>query len=312
MMLVRDIDKALDMRIVLKLRQNSELFNLLSELKTKLPVYIYGKNQETWMTAYFSKNMKVQKIDILLRRFDAIELEDSFAIDTRINNVNDLAIISKLMELPSFIINRSDISEGFLNIYARFHSSQMDEVSLLLSEYTSDIENSRVDWLGPSPGIMSIMDLINSEYPVSLITYQIPMNGERNIFGKLKDEEVIAEVKNMNSRNGAFRAVLYTENPLKEEEMNEFFAISKNGKIHMIEMENTFLSLVREAANNSHIMRVRFFIKPSGDRLETSVFVPTENVYEYYSILFNIARKYGNRITVKHILPYSQEIWNYV
>ena len=310
-MLVRDIDMGLDMRMILKLRQNTELFNALSELKTKLPVYIYGKGPEAWMTTYFSKNMKIQKIDVLLRRFNAIELEDSYAIDSRINNVNDLAIINKLAELPSFIINRSDISGGFLNIYTRFHSSQMDEVSSILSEYTSDTENSRVDWLGPSPGITSLMALINSEYPISLITYQIPFEKEGDIFGELKSESLIAEVKNMNSRNGAFRAVLYSEKPLNENTKG-LFPISKDKKIHMVEMENTFYSLVREAANNAHIMRVRFFIKPFGDRLETSVFVPTENVYEYYSILFDIARKHGNKITVKHILPFTQEVWNFV
>ena len=58
-MLVRDIDMGLDMRMILKLRQNTELFNALAELKTKLPVYIYGKGKEAWMTTYFSKNMKI-------------------------------------------------------------------------------------------------------------------------------------------------------------------------------------------------------------------------------------------------------------
>jgi len=41
-MLFRDIDRKLDMRLVIKVRQDTDLFNATSELGIKLPAYVYG------------------------------------------------------------------------------------------------------------------------------------------------------------------------------------------------------------------------------------------------------------------------------
>ena len=47
-MLIRDIDKKLDMRLVLKVRQSTELFHATSDLGMKLPTYIYGVDGQAW------------------------------------------------------------------------------------------------------------------------------------------------------------------------------------------------------------------------------------------------------------------------
>jgi hypothetical protein len=42
------------------------------------------------------------------------------------------------------------------------------------------------------------------------------------------------------------------------------------------------------------------------------VFLPTASIYEYYSIIFDVARKTENRVVVRHLLPYTQDVWNFV
>ena len=310
-MLVRDIDRKLDMRLVIKVRQSTEFFSAIADMHTKLPVFIYGKSGEAWMSTYFTRDSRNAKIDMLLSRFHAIEKENSFVVDTRINNVKDLAVINKLMRLPSFIVNRSDMSGGFINIYARFHSSQADAVSSLLAEYTADGMNARVDWLGPSPGITSIMNLINSEYPVSLVTYELPMNGSEESLREILSGEVMAEASNTQGNDGSFSTVLYSQNPIHGN-VEGLSPISPDDCLYSMEMRNSFLTMVRDKANEQHIMRTRFFIKPAGERLQITVFLPTTSTYEYYSIIFDVARKTENRVAVKHLLPYTQDIWNFV
>ena len=310
-MLVRDIDRKLDMRLVLRVRQNTEFFSAIADMRTKLPVFIYGKNGESWMSTYFPRDSRNSKIDMLLSRFRAIEKDDSFVVDTRINNVKDLAVINKLIHLPSFIVSRSDMSGGFINIYARFHSSQADAVSSLLAEYTADGMNSRVDWLGPSPGITNIMNLINSEYPISLVTYDLPMNGDEKSIRIILSGEVMAEASNTLENNGGFSTVLYSQNPIHGD-VDGLAPISPEDGIYSMEMRNSFLTMVRDIANQQHIMRTRFFIKPTGERLHITVFLPTASIYEYYSIIFDVARKTENRVVVRHLLPYTQDVWNFV
>ncbi|MCL5881678.1 MAG: hypothetical protein M1592_03740 [Candidatus Thermoplasmatota archaeon] len=310
-MLVRDIDKKLDMRIVLRVRQSTEFFGAIADLKTKLPVFIYGKNGETWMSTYFQRDSRNSKIDMLLSRFHAVEKEDSFVVDARINNVKDLAVINRLIHLPSFIVNRSDMSRGFINIYARFHSSQSDAVSSLLAEYTSDGMNARVDWLGPSPGITSIMDLINSEYPISLITYELPMNGEEDPIRAIMSDDVMAEVSSSPSTDGTFTTVLYSRNPIHGN-IEGISPVYQEDGIYGLNMRNSFFIMVRDRANEEHIMRTRSFIRPVDGKLQVTVFLPTASIYEYYSIIFEIARKTDNRVAIRHLLPYTHDVWDFI
>lgn len=264
-MLVKDIDKRLDMRPILKLRQDTELFSSTKGISQKLPVYIYGKDDTSWMATYFSKTGPNSKMEILFKKFDAIELENAYVIDSRINNVKDLNIINKLMEVPSFVINRSDISEGFLNIYARFHSSRLGEISNLLAHYTADFQNSRISWLGPSNGIIAITEIINSEYPISLVSYRVPIGDEDSAIRDIICEPgILAEARNNLHADNNISAVLYSDQDISGKYDGVKTVSSKDG-IYQIEIRNEFHNMVRHEANERHIMRIRYFIKPVGN-----------------------------------------------
>ena len=311
-MLIRDIDKKLDMRLVLKVRQSTELFHATSELGLKLPSYVYGVDGTAWISTYFPKNIKGNSVNLLLNKFNAVEKEDAYVVDSRINNVKDLAVVNKLMDLPSFVINRADISRGFLNIYSRFHSSDLENVSDLLAEYTSDLENSRVEWMGPSPGIMRTMDLINSEYPVSLVTYEFRLDiDDRDIAALAKDPGIIAELKNSESRDGKLKLVVYSENP-EPLDMSGMRPISTHEGIYDLSFSSAFVSSVRDAANREHIMRLRYFIKPFDGKMRVSVFLPSASMYEYNSILYEMARKKDHNVAIRYLLPYTQDLWDFL
>ncbi len=298
-MLVRDIDRKLDMRVILRLRQNTELFNLTRELKGKFPVFLFNRDEETWMSTYFPKEQRNQRLEIVLKKLQGIEKENSFVIDSRINNVKDLRIVNKLIEIPSFIINRSDMNNGFLNIYARFHSTNLPDVSENLSAYTGDVENSRVEWLGPNPGIMKTMDLINSEYPVSLVTYVVKLEGENKALSELAhNANTLVEIKNSQMSDGKFQAVMYSNSDLTKL-IKGVNVISKEDGIFEMPLTDEILESVRDASNRDHIMRLRFFIKPEDGNLEVTVFLPSSLLYEYYSVLYNLSRKMDGKIIAK-------------
>lgn len=311
-MLVRDIDKRLDMRLILKLKQDTELFKVTADVDLTLPVYIFGKENTTWMSTYLPKLDRNSKIELINRKFKSVEMENAYVVDSRINNVKDLAIIDKLMDIPSFIVNRSDMSNGFLNIYARFHSSRIAEVSALLSEYTADSENSRVDWLGPSMGIISITDLIHSTYPLSIVSYRTPFTEDDKVLSDLMGEGgVMAEVRNSFNREGKISAVLYLDHNI-DGKYDEVQTISAEDGVYQLDTHNVFHNIVRDEANKLHIMRTRYFIKPQGEDAEITVFMPSGSVYEYYSMLYGIARKHKNDIVVTGLRPYTPSIWEYL
>jgi hypothetical protein len=207
------------------------------------------------------------------------------------------------------MVNRNrNLRYGSLNVYARFHSSQIRKVSNLLAVYTSDSENARVDWLGPSQGIINDIHKINEDYPVSIVTFEIPVDGTEPNLNKIRQEEgIIAEAMNNKSVDSAFRVIIYSNHPVEG-----FSSIDRKTFIYEFLIHTPELSLIRKESNEKHIMRIRYFIRIVNEKLEVTVFLPTSTVYEYYSILYKIARENKQDIIVKYLLPYSQEIWEFI
>ncbi len=311
-MLIREVDKSLDMRLILRLRQNTELFNASSEIEVPIPVFIYDIEDKVFMRTYFPKNRKIRNLDLIIKKFEAVELEDSFVTTTRINNVKDLAIVRKLLLLPSVMLNRADMSKGFLNLYIRFHSSILEKISALLSEYTVDTANSRIELLGPSPGLMEIMDLINSQYPVSLITYEIEVPENDENLAPMLQLNAVAEVKISTTGSGGFLAVIYTRDVKGKQLPKGMEELSVQDGLYSFTISNDILRTIREESTKSHIVRMRFFVKPGDGKLQVTVFLPSNQVYEYYSIIFNVARASNNVVRIKHILPYGRDVWDFL
>ena len=311
-MLFKDIDKKVDKRLVLRLRQSTEFFKSVDGLDLTLPVYIFGKGEETWMSTYFPKTAMNQKMDLLLRKFNGIEKENSFVVDTRINNIQDLSIIDNVLDVPSFIMDRSDMSNGFLNFHGRFHHSQTEQISKLLADLTIDSENARIDLLGPSPGIIEITEQTQSVSPLSMVAYRLPIEEEERAYTNLlSDETSIAEIRNSRYHDGKISAVLYSNGPLEEEISKECIVSAQDG-IYQIEVPNTLHNIVRMTANQRNILRYRYFIRKRVDDLEIFVILPTSGLYEYYSILFEIARENNYKLNVTNVMQYSSGIWDII
>lgn len=311
-MLVKDIDKKLDMRVVLRLRQETDFFTATKDLGMTLPAFIYGKEEQIWMSTFLPKSTRNQKIDIIKMKYKGVELENSIVVETRINNVKDLGVVRKISEVPSFVINRSDISDGFLNIYGRFHSSQIETVSNLLADYTEDFENSRVEHLGPSPGIIKILESVNEIYPLSLVNYRVSIDEDEKQYTDLFTEPgIMAEVRNNLYKDGKIGVIVYSDTPL-ENKYTFLETISSKDGVYQFDVSNRFHNIVRVFANGRHIMRTRYFIKHAGNKLEMQVFLPATSLYEYSSILYDMARKHRNNIVVTALLPFSSDIWNFV
>ncbi len=277
-----------------------------------IPVFIYDIEDKVFMNTYFPKNRKIRNLDLILKKFEAVELEDSFVTTTRINNVKDLAIVRKLLLLPSVMLNRADMSKGFLNLYVRFHSSILEEISALLSEYTVDTANSRIELLGPSPGLMEIMDLINSQYPVSLITYEIEVPENDENLTPMLQLNAVAEVKISTTGSGGFLAVIYTEDVIGKQLPKGMEELSVQDGLYSFTISNDILRTIREESTKLHIVRMRFFVKPGDGKLQVTVFLPSNQVYEYYTVIFNVARASNNVVRIRYILPYGRDVWDFL
>ena len=307
-MLIKEMDKALDMCLTLKVRQDTEFFRATADLGLKLPVFVYDKRGETWLSTYFPKNKKIQKLNILLNKFNATERETSYVVDSPLNNEKELLIIDKLVEIPSLIINGSDLKDGFLNVYARFHSSEIGKVSSVLAKYGKDSRYTRLVHLGPSPGIMKIMSDIDKEYSLSIVTYITPMNRDDIHVKEIPDSpNILAEVKTSGAFKGDINAIVYCDLPVED-----LPVIDAKSHLYQMELRTPFPFMVRNKANDDHIIRTAYFGKMQSGKIEVTVFIPTDVIYEFYQVLYQVAEETKNEVIVKYLVPYSEDIWDFI
>ena len=313
-MLVRDIDRKLNRRLVISLKQSTELFEATKRFSGTLPATVFMEDNATYLNVFFPKdNENDTHFKILLRRFDAIERKDGYVVRDRINNIKDMRIVSDLLSVPSMVLNRLDIYKGEMHFYSRFHDNFSPEVSEALSRYSADNENTRIEWLGPSPGITSILELINSKYPISLLSYQVPVEQDDEILNNLiSGDQYLMEIENSQSTGNKFKMLVYSSKPVIDPESRGFRTISDEDCIYETHGSNRFLSEIRRRANNIPVIRLRYFVKKLGNTMEAYLFIPTNQTHEYYSLLYDIAKEENNRLIVRNYLPYSNDLWDFI
>lgn len=313
-MLVRDIDRKLNRRLVISLKQSTELFEATRKFNQTLPATVFVEDNATYLNVFFPKdNENDTQFKILLRRFDAIERKDGYVVKDRINNIKDMKIVNELLSIPSMALNRLDIYKGEMHFYSRFHDNYLPEVSEALSRYTADGENTRIEWLGPSPGIINILEQINSRYPISLLSYQVPVDPDDEILNSvISDVPHLLEIENSHTHENRFKTLLYSGKPLVDLEPHEIRTISNEDMIYETYGSNKLLSEVRKRANEIPVIRLRYFVKKVGNSMEVDLFIPTNQTHEYYSLLYQIAKDEDYKLIVKNYIPYGNEIWDFI
>lgn len=309
---ISEIDKKLDMRLVLRLRQENELFNFTRGIDRTIPAFIFSSEDRTYLTAFFDRSISGLERSGSLRSLNPEITEKYTVITSRINNVESMKIVNELLSGESVTLNRVDITRGFINVYTRFHSSMLDGVSETLSRYVTQNGDSRIEWLGPSPGIRWILELINREYPLSVITYTVPLSeGDLALSEGREGKKALLEVKSDVIRNSGFPCILYSTWD-KGIVHPTIHPVSQRDGIYEVDLKNSFLLEVADEANRKHIIRTKKFVRVLGERMEVTVFLPSIQRQEYYSILYAIARKENNRLTVKYLFDYVPDALDFL
>ena len=60
----------------LRVRQDTEFFEATRYIKEKLPVYVYGKDGQSWMSTYFPKQKGNNDLELMINNFKPSEREE--------------------------------------------------------------------------------------------------------------------------------------------------------------------------------------------------------------------------------------------
>ncbi len=302
-----DINLKLDRRMVLSLKQDSELVNFSKSSKVPVPVSVFNIGDHVFMDSFFPKDITMdQHLKLLVQRMEIKERKESYVVRTRINNVESLKIINDLFRIPSVVPNRIDIENGALHFYMRFHHNFQDNVSLLLEKYLENPENTKIDFLGQSDGLAATFARIDSRYPMSLVSFDMLLDEEsRKSIGSVT-EGSIAELSATGAGENGFNAILYTEDKMAESagSINKLVDVDN---IYQVTLSNRMLTEFRKKLVEEPIIRVGIFMRLTGNRLSVTSVIPSIQVHEYYNYLFWSAEKTGQKVSLKYVCPYTIE-----
>lgn len=306
-MRMSDINMKLDRRIVLSLKQDSELVNFSKSSKTPVPVSVFNIGDHVFMDSFFPKDITMdQHLKLLVQRMEIKERREAYVVRTRINNVESLKIINGLFNVPSVVPNRIDIENGALHFYMRFHHNFQDMVSSLLEKYLQNPDTTKIDFLGPSDGLAATYSRIDSRYPLSFVSFDMLLEEDsRKKIGTIT-EGSIAELSVTGESENGFKAILYSEDKLVESE-GSIEKLVDVDNLYQITLRNNMLTEFRKKLVEDPIIRIGIFARLTGNRLTVTSVVPSIQVHEYYNYLFKSAEKTGQKVSLKYICPYTVE-----
>lgn len=306
-MKIGDMESKLDRRLVLSMKQDSELVNASRNFNSPIPVSVFGDGDKMYMDAFLPKNMAMdQHLKLMIQKLEIRDRKESYVIRSRINNVKSLKLISKLFEANSVVPNRIDIEGGQMHYYMRFHHNFQDEISDLLAQYIEDPEVTQIKYLGPSDGLNATISRINSQYPVTLVSYDSQLDAEtRKSLGHIT-EGSIAEMKNTGGMDNGFSGLLYTEDKVSDTNPSVKKLVGLDN-IYKVNVKNDFLGAIRRRVIEVPIVRLSIILRILGNRINITAVVPSIQVNEYCQYIFEAAKETKSSVSLKALVPYTPE-----
>ena len=301
-----DIDKILDRRVVLTMKQDNEIFLASREIEARIPINILEEENKKYMLINFPSSFgEVQKNRIFLKKYDAKNIGSHYVIRERINHVEKWKYIQEIMNLPSVVVNRINLKGGLIAFYFRYHHSVKNKISNILSNYT-DGDDGQIETMDPSPGILKILDRLDQFYSLGMVQVSIPLTEEeRTLVGFVRDDFIGESTNNLISGNG-INAIVYTGETVENPQLNEIYG--ESGLYGMNLIDNT-LQGWREKLNRIPVIRFRQFLRIRNDNLHILTLLPYSQTDLAYRAFFEeICESNRHNATLDFVSKYDRNI----
>ncbi|HLH85521.1 MAG TPA: hypothetical protein VKU79_01485 [Thermoplasmataceae archaeon] len=279
-MSVLDLGRGLDTRGIIAIRQDNKIFSFLKNVKSNLPAYSILWGESGIIKIYLEReHLDDESLSFLER--EGVEFSSgSYILTLDMKPGNEFEVLREILSQELLVVNATYVSDGWLLVDFRFSSSRYKEMSKVISKYVVEESNFRLVYLGPSPGIYSILTKLNQSIPLSTVIFEAPAADALNGLGFDPNDVLLMETTNYSVEGGKIRIIVYLSTGGVMTEVRE--VLVKNG----------LLEDIRNDANEENISRYNIFMKRHGGNLRIMVFVPSSMLHNYLRILIRRSREY--------------------
>ncbi len=310
-MLMKDCERKLNRLCTISITQESKWYEMLSRVPGTIQSRVYAKPDGVILQMFFLKNLLPQKfLPTLLANKNAIEKKDAVSITEPINNPDQITLIKDILNIPSAMISECYLLGNELNISFRFHSSVLEDVNRILDSRSMTESDSRMVYLGPSPGTVSIMNGINATTPLTVIRFTLRQPAI------LSDELVMADILGTQAEAQArmllseeVKLILYSDkelkwaNPISTEELVYEAHNADSPFMHEIEVR----------CYKAMIPLLLLFGRITKQGLEMTTLIPSVESSEFLNLFREVSREFkGERPVLELYQSLTPDVWEWL
>ena len=314
-MKISEVHTRLDRRCVIAIRQHGGIFDIISKLDMHVPAYVFYEGEKIYLQMFFQKTIKQNPaLSPVLSRKDLVEKRSYNSISERINNVESMKVISKLLEVSSVALNNVYIIMGELFFDFRFHSSRLHEINDILSEVIGLGENFRMVKMTFSRSLRERNEELHSSMPLAVVRYSVPVPQDSEISKYMKENhpDSVAEIEGSTATGSGndVKVLFYTSTPVL---LKGIDIISERDHVYQLYVFEKTLAEGRRRGNEARIPRIAFFLTFDDGRLTDTTFVPAAEADEYVRIMMtSLMVDHETHPLLEYYSVLDEKIWEWI
>lgn len=279
----------------------------------RIPAYAFEEGEGTYLQLSILKSDRTDSaITPILSRKDIVEKRSYYSITERVDSIDGMKSIAKLLEMPSVAINNTYLQGGELFVDFRFHSSKLHDINEVIIEAAELNSDFRIVKMAHSRSLREKMEEISNQMPLSVVTFSMPVP-ESNPFYKLMNSEhtdAVAEVEDRILFKAGTKTILYTSKPFN---FSGTVVISENNNIYETYLADKNGLEGRRQGNKAGIPRVNIFLSLNSGKLFITMFVPAAEASEFVALTMSALRANRNvDIVLEYSSELNEEVWNWL
>ncbi len=282
-------------------------------MEERIPAYTFTEEDKTYLRLFFPKTGKSNPaLSPILSRNNMIEKRSYYSITERINNVEGMRMVARLLETPSVVLNNTYLLKDELYLDFRFHRNMLPDINDLLSGLIGKSLNFRIVKLTGSRNLKSRMEAIHSQTPLAVVRYSVPIPGNNPLLRYIvaNDPGTVAEIEGRSLSEEGIKVILYATKSIDQKRAD---VISKEDNIYESYINEKSLVEGKRLGDDAGIPRIAFFLSLEGDRLYDTTFVPAAEADEYISIMMNsLMIDHGSHPLLDYYSRLDEEVWRWI
>ena len=180
--MIKNIEKLLDFKLSLSFPVN-EFVSLFFEKEKPVPTNLYLKDEETWIDL-FLKDVGKEKDLPLIESLNPIYLDGLTVVSEKLNAPGFLNMYKDLISLSSVLPTGFFLKDKRAFVSFRFHRKDKSSILSILQDSISKLKGIKIDYMGPTDGVISELTNIDSRIPLAIVNYSFSNSSPQSTGGK--------------------------------------------------------------------------------------------------------------------------------